>query len=145
MERKTAKPQIETIVKRVVRDVKFGKKDPSILNQLCNLTEYIEKRNYTSEEMTEAFPVCANRTYQELKRIRKDVYNTLYDDIKSSDYSMMTTYRIYVALVVLYPERHLPMSNPKIKLCDILWGYDNTGNFNMVFEMLGLMDKINQK
>ena len=143
MKSETTKNQkIETIIKRIVREVKFGKKDPNILNQLCNITEYIQKKNYSNEEAVIAFPICAGRTYQELKYIRKTVFDILLEELKNSDYSMLTTYRIYIALYVLNLKQYIPKSNPKVKLCDALWGFDNTGSFHTAFKMLSLMDEI---
>lgn len=143
MKKQTSKkPKIETIIKRIVREVKLGKKDPSILNQLCNLTEYVERKNYNPEEFVDAFPICAGRTYQEIKFIRKSVFDILSEELKNTDHSMLTTYRIYIALYVLNVKKYIPKSNPKVKLCDTLWGIDNTGNFQLAFKMLSLMDDI---
>ena len=143
MKKETTKNQkIETIIRRIIREVKLGKKDPSILNQLCNLTEYIEKRNYTLEETVDAFPICAGRTYQELKYVRKTVFELLLEELKNPDHSMLTTYRIYIALYVLNLKKYIPKSNPKVKICDTLWGLDDTGDFQQAFKMLSLMDNI---
>ena len=137
--------KIETIIKRICRKVLCDGKKQDILNQLCNLIEHIEKRNYSAEEMVESFPVCAGLTYQELKYVRREVYKRLFTELTSSDHSMLVTYRICVAIYHLYPNKwtSLPMSNPKVKLSTTLWEFDNTCDFTMAFKMLSLMDKIN--
>lgn len=142
---KQAKPKTkktETIIMRIVREVKFGRKDPTILNQLSSLIENIERMNFTDEEFAEHFPLCAWKNMDELKRIRREVYKKLSEDIKDPSLSVTATYRMYVALDILFPERRITQSNFKIKIAKDLWYFDNTGSFTRVFKMLENMDRV---
>lgn len=132
----------ETIIRTIVREVKFGKKDPFILNRIASLVENIEHLNFTDEEFAEHFPLCAGKTYDELKRIRREVYKQLSETIKEPSNSMLATYRMYVALVTLFPDRRVTQSNKKIKVAKDLWEFDNTGSFKRVFKLLENMDGV---
>lgn len=139
---KQTSQKTETAITQIIKEIEFGRRTTIILDRIPLFVENIEKRVYTDEEFADFFPICAGKSYQELKHIRKEVYKRLSEDIKNPSNTMLSTYRMYIALCNLYPKKKVPLSNLKIKLCKELWFSDLYTDFRQGLKMAILMDSI---
>lgn len=130
----------ETIANQVIGKVIYGKTDASILNELTNLTEYIERKNYSQQEVLDYLPHFADRTFAEMVMIHKEISSQLFIRIKQPERTFLQTYRIYIALSVLEPEKHIPLSNPKIKFCARFFADDHSKHLSESFKTIKLID-----
>ncbi len=135
------KKTTETLVKQICSKVIWGKTDPTILNRLANLQEHIERKNYTSEEIATYIPFVKDRSYEEMVSIYKAVYNELYERIKDTHNNMLQTFRMYIALTVLKPEKDVPMNNVMIEFCRKYWKIDNNGSLKESLKLISLIDR----
>lgn len=131
----------QTIAKQVIGKVIFGKpNETKIINELTNLTEYIENKNYTPDQIQEWIPTFADRTFAEMVMIHKEIYAQLATRIKQSDCTFLQTYRMYLTMRTLEPERYIPVSNPKIKFCAKYYLMDAAAHLADSFKMIALID-----
>lgn len=131
----------QTIAKQVIGKVIFGKpNETKVISELTNLTEYIENKNYTPEQIQEWIPSFADRTFAEMVMIHKEVYAQLATRIKQSDCTFLQTYRMYLTMRTMEPEKHIPVSNPKIKFCAKYYLMDTAAHLADSFKMIALID-----
>ena len=131
----------ETVAKQICGKVIWGKTDPTVLNRLANLQEYIEMKNYTPDEIATYIPFVKDRSYEEMLSIYKDVYNELYERIKDTHNTMLQTFRMYIALMVLKPEKDIPMNNVMIEFCRKYWKFDSNGSLKESLKLISLIDR----
>ena len=131
----------ETVVNQICAKVIWGKTDPTILNRLANFQEYIETKSYTPEEIEKYIPFVKDRSYEEMVAIYKAVYADLYERIKDSHHNMLQTFRIYIALMVLKPQKDIPMDNVMIEFCRKYWKFDCNGSLKESLKLISLIDR----
>ncbi len=111
--------KFQIIIEQSVSKVVNGKPtDIQIINELAILTEYIEKKNYTLDEIQTAIPTFANLTFDDMVLLHKEIYTQLANRIKKASYMFLQIYRMYYTLTVMKPEKRIPESNHKIKFCN---------------------------
>ena len=130
----------ETIANQIIGRVIYDKYEPAILNELTNLTEYIEQRNYSPAEIAQYLPHFADRSLAEMVMIHKEVYHQLSLRLKTSDLTFLQTYRTYIALKAMEPEKNISMSNPRIKFCAKYYITDPALNLRDSFKTIALID-----
>lgn len=131
----------QTVANQVIGKVIYGRPaDAKIINELTNLTEYITEKNYTQEEIQACFPHFADRTFAEMVMIHKEVYAQLAARIRQSDCTFLQTYRMYFAMCVMEPDKHIPESNPKIKFCAKFYRMDTAPKLSESFKTIALID-----
>ena len=131
----------QTVANQVIGKVIYGKPtDIKIISELTNLTEYIERKNYTPEQIQEWLPTFADRTFAEMVMIHKEVYAQLAVRIRQADCTFLQTYRMYLTMCVMEPEKRIPVSNPKIKFCSRFYLSDQTTKLSESFKTIALID-----
>ncbi len=131
----------QTIAKQVIGKVIYGKTtDTKIISELTNLTEYIERKNYTPDQIQEWLPHFADRTFPEMVMIHKEVYAQLAARIRQLDCTFLQTYRMYLVMSVMEPNKHIPVSNPKIKFCARYYLMDQATRLSESFKTIALID-----
>ncbi|MBQ6860271.1 MAG: hypothetical protein IJO08_01330 [Clostridia bacterium] len=131
----------ETIANQICSKIIWGKTDPTILNQMTNFEEFLATRCFTPEELAEYLPFLKDRSYDDMVEIFKSVYEQLSERINNRENSVLQTYRIYVALKVLKPDKNIPMNNPMIKLCRYSWENDGNTSMKKVLKNIALIDQ----
>ncbi len=131
----------QTVANQVIGKVIYGKAtDTRIISELTNVTEYIEHKNYTQAEIQEWLPHFADRTFAEMVMIHKEVYAQLAVRIKQQDCTFLQTYRMYLTMRAMEPEKHIPVSNPKIKFCAKYYLIDTATRLSESFKTIALID-----
>ena len=130
----------ETIAAKVIGRVIHGKYEPAILNELSCLAEHIEKKNYSSDEIAKYIPHFASRTYPEMVMIQQEVYHQLATRLKNSDLTFLQTYRVYIAMMNMKPDKHIPLNSPRIKFCAKFYMMDNAPCLRDSLKTIALID-----
>lgn len=131
----------ETVANQICSKIIWGKTDPTILDQMVNFEEYLGTKCFTQEELNEYLPFLKDRSYEDMVEIFKSVYEQLSERINNRENSVLQTYRIYIALMVMKPYKAIPMNNPMIKLCRYSWENDSNGSTKKSLKNMALVDQ----
>lgn len=115
------KTPLEKVVDATVRAVLKGGNDKDIINQLCCMQEHINRENYSREEIEEVFPMYLDFSVQEMKKIRREVWERLKGCLYNPENTYQQTFRMILVASVLeipdVPAKH----NNKVKFCKNYW------------------------
>ncbi len=131
----------ETVANQICGKIIWGKTDPTILNQMVNFEEYLGTQCFTQEELNEYLPFLKDRSYDDMVEIFKNVYEQLSERINNRENSVLQTFRIYIALTVMKPDKAIPMNNPMIKLCRYAWENDSNTSTKKALKNMALVDQ----